>query len=42
VPDAIKYVISLGAILPGYAPTLSPDAKSLRGAVPLPAGVYVR
>jgi uncharacterized membrane protein len=42
VPDAIKYVISLGAILPGYAPASSPDAKGLPSGVPLPAGAYPR
>ena len=42
VPDAIKYVISLGAILPGYGPTPGPGAKALPGAVPSPAGAYTR
>lgn len=42
VPDAIKYVISLGAILPGYVPASSPDARSLPGRVPSPAGAYTR
>jgi uncharacterized membrane protein len=39
VPDAIKYVISLGAILPGYVPVSSPEAKVSPGEVPYPAGV---
>jgi uncharacterized membrane protein len=42
VPDAIKYVISLGAILPGYFPASSPDAKGLPSGVPSPAGAYTR
>jgi uncharacterized membrane protein len=42
VPDAIKYVISLGAILPGYVPASSPDARSLPGGVPSPAGACTR
>jgi uncharacterized membrane protein len=42
VPDAIKYVISLGAILPGYFPALNPDAKGLPRGVPSPAGAYIR
>jgi uncharacterized membrane protein len=42
VPDAIKYVISLGAILPGYVPASSPEAKSLPGGMPSPAGVSTR
>jgi uncharacterized membrane protein len=42
VPDAIKYVISLGAILPGYVPAPNPDAKGLPGGVPSPAGVFTR
>ena len=41
VPDAIKYIISLGAILPGYTP-LSQDSKSLLGRVPLSPGVGVQ
>ena len=39
VPDAIKYVISLGAILPGYVPVSSPEAKGSPGEAPCPAGV---
>jgi uncharacterized membrane protein len=42
VPDAIKYVISLGAILPAHVPVPSPDARSLPGGVPSPAGAYTR
>jgi uncharacterized membrane protein len=42
VPDAIKYVISLGAILPAYGPIPSPDAKALPGGVPSPAGAGSR
>ncbi len=42
VPDAIKYVISLGAILPDYVPVSSPEAKSSLGEVPYPAGVSIR
>jgi uncharacterized membrane protein len=42
VPDAIKYVISLGAILPGYVPVAGPDAKGSPGEVPYPAGAYTR
>ena len=42
VPDAIKYVISLGAILPDYAPVSSPEAKGSLGEVPYPAGVSIR
>ena len=41
VPDAIKYVISLGAILPGYFPP-SQDSKGVRGGALLPPGVVVR
>ncbi|MCX6892657.1 MAG: DUF502 domain-containing protein [Verrucomicrobia bacterium] len=32
VADGIKYVISLGAIMPGYTPALNPSAWGLRGA----------
>jgi uncharacterized membrane protein len=42
VPDAIKYVISLGAILPGYVPAPKPDARGLPGGVPSPAGAFTR
>ena len=42
VPDAIKYVISLGAILPGYVPASGPDAKVSPAEVASPAGVYTR
>lgn len=42
VPDAIKYVISLGAILPGYVPAFSPDARNLPGRAPSPAGACTR
>ena len=42
VPDAIKYVISLGAILPDYAPASSPEAKGSPGEVLYPAGVATR
>ena len=42
VPDAIKYVISLGAILPGYGPVSSPEAKGSPGEVLYPAGVATR
>jgi uncharacterized membrane protein len=38
VPDAIKYIISLGAILPEYIP-LSQDSKGARGGLPLLPGV---
>lgn len=31
VADGIKYVISLGAIMPGYTPALNPKARGLRG-----------
>jgi uncharacterized membrane protein len=41
VPDAIKYIISLGAILPGYFPP-SQDSKAVRGGALLPPGVVVR
>jgi uncharacterized membrane protein len=41
VPDAIKYIISLGAILPGYNPP-SQDSKGGQGGVRLPPGVGVR
>ena len=37
VPDAIKYVISLGSILPGSMPTLQ-DSKGGRGDLHLPPG----
>ena len=42
VPDAIKYVISLGAILPGYVPVSSPEVKVSSSEVPYPAGVSAR
>jgi uncharacterized membrane protein len=41
VPDAIKYIISLGSILPGYNPP-SQDSKGGQGGVRLPPGVGVR
>jgi len=31
VADGIKYVISLGAIMPGYTPALNPNPRGLRG-----------
>jgi uncharacterized membrane protein len=34
VAEGIKYVISLGAIMPGYVPTPSTDSKSLPAALP--------
>ncbi len=42
VPDAIKYVISLGAILPAQVPGSGLDAGGLVAAVPSPAGSYTR
>lgn len=42
VPDAIKYVISLGAILPGSGPILGPEVKALPREVPSPAGTFAR
>jgi uncharacterized membrane protein len=42
VPEAIKYVISLGAILPGYASPASLDAKGLPKGLPAPAGAFTR
>ena len=42
VPDAIKYVISLGAILPDYVPAPRPEPKGSLGEVPYPAGVSIR
>ncbi len=42
VPDAIKYVISLGAILPDYVPVPGPDANGSPGKAPAPAGVSAR
>ncbi len=42
VPDAIKYVISLGAIMPGYGPVSGPEAKALPRQVPSPAGAFTR
>jgi uncharacterized membrane protein len=39
VPDAIKYVISLGAILPDYVPISGHDAKGPAAEAPAPAGV---
>jgi uncharacterized membrane protein len=41
VPDAIKYVISLGSILPGNIPA-GQEVKSALGGFPLPPGVGVR
>ena len=38
VAEGIKYVISLGAILPGHIPAPRPDLKSLSAAVPTSAG----
>ena len=38
VPDAIKYVISLGSILPGSMPSIQ-DPKGVRGDLLLPPGV---
>jgi uncharacterized membrane protein len=37
VADGIKYVISLGAIAPGYAPASYLEAKGLPGGLPSPA-----
>jgi uncharacterized membrane protein len=37
VPDAIKYVISLGAILPGNIPS-GQDSRIARGGLPLLPG----
>ena len=42
VPDAIKYVISLGAILPGYVPPASQDSKGAPGGLPAATGAYTR
>ena len=42
VPDAIKYVISLGAILPESVPSLSPNGRGSPVEVPAPAGVATR
>ena len=41
VPDAIKYIISLGAILPGYSPP-GPDARSEQAGLRLPPGVGIQ
>ena len=41
VPDAIKYVISLGAIQPGYVPVASPDARSLPAGLPPPHALTI-
>jgi uncharacterized membrane protein len=38
VPDAIKYIISLGAILPGNIPP-GPEFRSTYGGLPSPPGV---
>ena len=38
VPDAIKYIISLGAILPGYT-SPSQDSKRVLGGAPLSPGI---
>ena len=38
VPDAIKYIISLGAILPGYIPP-SQDSQGVRSGLPSLPGV---
>jgi uncharacterized membrane protein len=42
VPDAIKYVISLGAILPGYAPVAGLETKGSPREAPYPASAYTR
>jgi uncharacterized membrane protein len=42
VPEAIKYVISLGAILPGHAPPASLETKGLPKGLPAPAGAFTR
>ena len=42
VPDAIKYIISLGAILPGHVSASSTEFKALPGGFPPPAGVHPR
>lgn len=41
VPDAIKYVISLGAIQPGYFPVASPEARSLPAGLPPPHSLTI-
>jgi uncharacterized membrane protein len=38
VAEGINYVISLGAILPGYIPVPGPDLKELPAALPSSAG----
>jgi len=38
VAEGIKYVISLGAILPGYTPAPGPDSESLPAALPSSLG----
>jgi uncharacterized membrane protein len=42
VAEAIKYVISLGAILPGHVPPPGLDAKAFPRSLPAPAGVYTQ
>ncbi len=42
VPDAIKYVTSLGALMPGYGATPGPEARALPGQVPSPVGAFTR
>ena len=42
VAEAIKYVVSLGAILPGGVPPTSLNGKSLPRGLPAPAGAFTR
>lgn len=42
VAEAIKYVVSLGSILPGGVPPTSLDGKSLPKGLPAPAGAFTR
>ena len=42
VAEAIKYVISLGAILPGHVPPAALDAKGFPRSLPAPAGAYTQ
>ena len=42
VPEAIKYVVSLGAILPGYVPPASLDAKGAPKRLPSPAAAFTQ
>jgi len=42
VADAIKYIISLGAILPGYVPAPGLDAKDSPKGLPEPAAALTR